>query len=110
MIFAQLGSLLNKDNFLPTLTNILVLMLSQAKQFMGHMKEDDQDAEGTQMYQHVLKQCKMCVRKGLKIVKHLYTKFAYLPEYANHLSDLCYTELVQDQVQFFAVRYISDRA
>ena len=51
MIFAQLGSLLNKEDFLPTLTNILVLMLSQAKAFMGHMKEDEGNEEG--MYQHV---------------------------------------------------------
>lgn len=38
----------------------------------------------------------MCVRKGLKIVKYLYGKFNYLPEYMQYLSELFYSELVAD--------------
>lgn len=52
----------------------------------------------------------MCVRKGLKIVKHLYSKFSHMQEYSVHLSKLCYDELVKDQVTFFKDRYISERA
>ena len=85
-------------------------MLAQAKQFLGHMKEADNQQEAEGMYHFVQKQCKMCVRKGLKIVKHLYSKFAHMPDYALHLSKLCYSELVQDQVEFFSERYISDRS
>ena len=52
----------------------------------------------------------MCVRKGLKIIKQLYSKFNYLSDYMTHLSKLFYNELVKDQVGFFKERYISDRA
>jgi hypothetical protein len=38
----------------------------------------------------------MCVRKGLKIIKQLYSKFNYLGEYMTHLSNLFYHELVSD--------------
>jgi hypothetical protein len=41
VIFNQLGSLLNRDQYLLSLTNILILMLSQAKRFLGNMKEVD---------------------------------------------------------------------
>jgi len=38
----------------------------------------------------------MCVRKGLKIVKQLYSRFSHIENYAAHLSKLCYDELVED--------------
>lgn len=44
----------------------------------------------------------MCVRKGLKILKQLYSKFGYIDSYATHLSALFYAELVQDQLPLFA--------
>ena len=69
-------------------------MLSQAKRFLGNMKEVDTQEEG--LYQFVQRQCRMCVRKGLKIIKQLYSKFNYLSDYMTHLSKLFYYELVKD--------------
>ena len=69
-------------------------MLAQAKNFLGHMKEEETNEEG--LYQFVSKQCRMCVRKGLKIIKQLYSKFSYISTYADKLSSLFYDELVVD--------------
>lgn len=37
VIFKQVGSLLNKGTYLVNLTNMLMMMLSQAKVFLGHL-------------------------------------------------------------------------
>jgi hypothetical protein len=58
------------------------------------MREVDTQEDG--LYQFVQRQCRMCVRKGLKIVKQLYSKFNYLGDYMTHLSKLLYEELVCD--------------
>jgi|688.fasta_scaffold459094_1 hypothetical protein len=70
------------------------MMLSQAKSFLGSLREDDD--EQPLMYKYVYTQCKTCVRRGLKIIKQLFNKFSYLPEYVCFLSDLFYQELVKD--------------
>lgn len=72
------------------------------------MKEVDSKEEG--LYQFVERQCRECVRKGLKILKFLYARFSYADKYAQHLSTLFYDELLQDQVPYFRERYVSDKA
>ena len=79
VVFAQCGSLLNKDCYLRYLSEILVLILSQARRFANCLKEDSEtDAN---LYEYVGEQCKTCIRKGLKIVKTLYSKFSQYEAY-----------------------------
>lgn len=52
----------------------------------------------------------MCVRKGLKILKQLYSRHSYMTNYSKHLSKLFYEELVQDQVPHFRERYVTEKA
>ena len=109
VIFKQLGTLLQNGNYLQTLSQILVLMLAQAKHFLGSLQEQAAiDQKG--IYQFVSKQCQTCVRKGLKIVKQLFTKFNLLPSYMVWFSDQVYQRLAQDQLAYLPTRYASEKA
>jgi len=95
VIFKQLGTLLSCNDFLSKLSTTLVLILSQAKHFLGHLKEEQEEKEEREndaepkaadgqegaLYRYVGRQCKIAVRKGLKIIKQLYSKFGHLQQY-----------------------------
>ena len=56
----------------------------------------DEEAGEEQMNRHVIKQCKTCIRKGMKLVKMLYGKFCNNAEYIKFLSERVYQELIKD--------------
>jgi len=56
---------------------------------------EETDAKDT-LYRFVGHQSKMCLRKGLAIVKQLYSKFSHLPTYIESLSGQIYREVFKD--------------
>jgi hypothetical protein len=78
VILKQLGTLLVMSGFLHPMARILIVGLTLAKQFLGHLKvtedeEADEPQDGsTVLYRYVGRQCKTCIRKGFKLVKTLY--------------------------------------
>ena len=68
---------MSHHDFLGKLSRVLTLMLNLSKQFGGHLKEtsdaaadnNEEEAKGMTLYKFVGKQSKMCLRKGLKVVK-----------------------------------------
>jgi len=61
------------------------------------MADDTADAKDT-LYRFVGHQSKACLRKGLSIVKQLYSKFSHLPTYIESLSGQIYSEVLKDQL------------
>jgi len=102
VIFKQLGNLLMyHKHFLTKLAKVLVLTISLAKDFLGHLKgshdesEDEEKANGT-LYEYVGKQSKHAVRRGLHIVKQLYSKFNTNTSFIQNLSETFYRVLLVD--------------
>ena len=116
VIFKQLGTLLSCNDYLPKLAKVLICVLTLAKEFNGHLKTEDDEIlakkmeTGQQIYHYVGKQCKTAVRKGLKIIKQLYSKFSNKKTFIMKLTATFYDELVEDQLDYFDTRYISDRS
>jgi hypothetical protein len=102
IILKQLGSLLLTSGFLQSMSRILIVGLTLAKQFIGHLKityNEDDDAEepqegGSVLYRYVGRQCKTCIRKGFKLVKTLYQKFNQNQGFISYLSEMVYANLV----------------
>ena len=115
VIFKQLGSLLSCNDYLIKLAQILVLVLNLAKRFTGNLKESEEDGEAketgeSQLYKFVGKQSKMCMRKGLKIVRELFAKFSHHPAFIVELSRVFYADLVKDQLAHLKERYGSEKS
>jgi hypothetical protein len=73
-------------------------------------KPDELQDGASILYRYVGRQCKTCVRKGFKLVKTLYQKFNQNQGFISYLSEMVYSNLVQDQLQFLGTRYISERS
>ena len=52
----------------------------------------------------------MCTRKGLKIVRDLFSRFSHYPDFIVDLSRVFYSDLVKDQLAFLKERYGSERS
>lgn len=69
VIFKQLGNLLmHHKSFLTKLAKVLVLTISLAKDFLGHLKaskDESEDESDGNLYAFVGKQSKNVVRRGL---------------------------------------------
>ena len=50
------------------------------------------------LYRFVGHQSKVCLRKGLAIVKQCYDKYGHLPAFVEHYSRLVFTEVIEDQL------------
>jgi hypothetical protein len=91
VIFKQLGNLLTMNKkYLTKLAKLLVITISLAKEFIGHLKADTEEPaekEGT-LYVFVVRQSKSVARKGLQIVKQLYSKFSANQEFVVELSEV----------------------
>ena len=125
VIIKQMGSLLVSNGYLQRITMVFVQILSLTKRFIKHLKlsiaEDkltpgsaiklDSDNEEVEMpkteggvevkdalYRFVGHQSKVCMRKGLAIVKQLYEKYSNVPAYITDFSRQVYTELISDQL------------
>jgi len=102
VIFKQLGTLLSCNDYLPKLAKVLICVLTLAKEFNGHLKTEDDEIlaqkkeTGQQIYHYVGKQCKTSVRKGLKIIKQLYSKFSNKKTFIAKLTATFYDQLVED--------------
>lgn len=101
IIFKQLGTLLSTHDFLNKLSRVLTMMLSLSKRFNGHMKEevtagevDKKEKNSGELYRYVGKQSKMCLRKGLRISKQLFQRFAYNAAFTHSFSTLLMNELI----------------
>ena len=91
---------------------MLVITISLAKEFIGHLKADSDEpaeAEGT-LHVFVGRQSKAVVRRGLHIVKQLYSKFSANQEFVRELSEIFYRSLLQDQLNAMHERYITERS
>ena len=66
--------------------------------------------EGSTLYRFVGKQSKMCLRKGLKIAKQLFNRFAFDAHFTQRFSALLYTEVIEDQLPVLKERYISEKS
>lgn len=99
VIIKQLGSLLTGNGYLQKVTKVFINILTLAKMFMSHLKmsiaeeakvdaieeefkHDSKDA----LYRFVGHQSKVCMRKGLAIVKQLYDKYSHIPAYMREFS------------------------
>lgn len=51
------------------------------------------------LYRFVGHQSKVCLRKGLGIVKQLYDKYGHLPDYVESYSEQVFKEIIEDQLE-----------
>jgi len=113
VVFKQLGNLLAEHNQLLTkLAHVLVITVSLGKQFVGHLKaeQDDPVEKDITLNGYVKRQSKSVVRKGLQIIKQLYLKFSSNRDLVDHLSTVFYRCLLADQLPTLNERYISERS
>jgi len=52
----------------------------------------------------------MCLRKGLKIAKQLFARFAYDSQFTAKFTAHLYSELIEDQLPELKQRYISEKS
>ncbi|TNV87999.1 hypothetical protein FGO68_gene14880 [Halteria grandinella] len=62
------------------------------------------------LYRFVGHQSKMCLKKGLSLIKQLYSKYSNLPSFLTSFTSQLNTALIQDLLPTFSTNYITDRS
>ena len=114
-----MGAILAQTGFLERLTFILIQMLYLTKMFIKHLKlslvenaddkhnessgEEDEEMKTEEnnkdtLYRFVGHQSKVCIRKGLGIVKQLFDRYSANEVYIKDYSRQVYHEIISDQL------------
>jgi len=119
IILKQMGGLLARNGYLEKVTFVFVQILSLTKLFIRHLKlsiadeknvkadgsddeamsdEEEEQKENVKdsLYRFVGHQSKVCIRKGLAIVKQIYDRYSAMPSFIQDYSRQIYQEVISD--------------